>query len=294
MIYSFIIVNYNTKEITSACINSIFDNSNLKDIEFEIIIIDNNSTDGSEEYIISQFPTVIYKYNRDNLGFGKANNIGAKIATGDYLVFINSDTIALDTDFYELYKIISSKDSIGFLGCKILNADNSIQSIGYDFPSLMNELRLRILFWNFNFVKKFRFSKYVDRGVKEVDWISGCFMIVERELFFMLNGFDDKIFMYSEDLDICLSASKLGKKNYVYDKTQIYHLHGKSGNKKNPSFKQQITRKENYFYVIKKHDVTKFIILIKMLVYLNTLTVFYFKKISYNINLVQKSLNNKL
>ncbi|WP_418790835.1 glycosyltransferase family 2 protein [Phosphitispora sp. TUW77] len=289
MIYSFIIVNYNTKRITADCIQSLIDNKHLKYIEHEIIVVDNASKDGSQEFIEANFPQVMLIKNKENLGFGKANNIGSKAANGKYLIFINSDTIAYETDFYSLLDISEANSQMGFLSCKILNEDGSIQSIGYNFPSLMNEIKLRLLLWNFKFIKKIRLNNYDDKGIFEVDWLSGSFMICDKSLFELLGGFDKDIFMYSEDLDICYRAYSAGKINLIYDRTSIYHLHGKSGNKKNPSFKQLINRKENYFYVIKKNRIVKFMFLIKTLTYINVIIVYIGKRI---LTIVKTLQNN--
>ncbi len=133
---SIIIVNYNTKELIKNCINSIYENT--KDIDFEIIVSDNGSTDGSVEMLKNDFPNVILIENNANLGFGKANNNGLKVAKGEYIFYLNSDTVLLNNAvkmFYDYWEQNLQKDKIGALGANLLNEKLKITHSGEDFPS---------------------------------------------------------------------------------------------------------------------------------------------------------------
>lgn len=280
MIYSFIIVNYNTKLITGETIQSLLENHSLKNFIYEIIVVDNNSSDGSQEYLKKKFPLINLIQSSENIGFGRANNLGSNYSSGDYLVFINSDTLSKNTNYELLLEQFKTNENIGFLSCKILNENNSIQSLGFKFPSIINDIKLRILFWNFNFMKKIRFKNYKNRGLFSVDWVSGCFMICEKESFFQIGQFDKSIFMYSEDLDICYRMVQNNKLNYVLDTTSLYHLHGKSSNNKKLTAKKLMNNKKNYFYVIKKNNITKGIWILRTLSYINVIILLSGKKIS--------------
>ncbi|WP_372780544.1 glycosyltransferase family 2 protein [Priestia aryabhattai] len=284
---SFIIVNYNTKIITSDCIESINKNKTLANFNYEIIVVDNNSSDSSLEYFQKQnFDNVKLIKNEANKGFGQANNIGAINSDGKYLVLLNSDTIVDQTNFALLINTISKNMSIGVLSAKILNDNDTIQSLGFNFPSLRNDTKLNLLFWNYNFVKKFRYKKYKDRGVFKTDWVSGCFMIMRKSDYQSVNGFDENIFMYAEDVDLCLRLFKNKKYSYIHDHTFIYHLHGKSGDKKNIKLSQLLKRKENYYYVIKKNELfgSSKLFLIKLTYLINSLVVVAGKKFKSKIN----------
>ncbi|MCQ6564938.1 glycosyltransferase family 2 protein [Bacillus mycoides] len=281
-IISFIIVNYNTKNITEDCVNSINKNKSLKHFNYEIIIVDNDSNDGSREYFKEQtFANTIIIENDSNAGFGKANNIGVRFSKGKYIVLLNSDTLVGETNFELLIDTMRNNENIGVLSTKILNRDKSIQSLGFNFPSLMNEVKLNLLFWNFNFIKKLRFKNYNNKGLFKVDWVSGSFMILKKEDYSSIGGFDERIFMYAEDLDLCYRLCEKNKYSYVLDDTSIYHLHGESGSKKNLSVRNLLKRRENYHYVIKKHKMFNPIklLIMKLTYFLNALVVVMIKKL---------------
>ncbi|WP_148359275.1 glycosyltransferase family 2 protein [Peribacillus simplex] len=279
---SFIIINYNTKNITEDCINSININKTLTDIKYEIILVDNDSTDGSIKYFTeNKYENVILIKNNKNEGFGKANNIGVKNSTGKYVVLLNSDTIVDQTDFKLLIGKISDNESIGVLSAKILNKDKSIQSLGFDFPSIKNEVKLNLLFWNFNFIKKFRYRNYKNKGLFRTEWVSGCFMIIRKLDYKEVGGFDEDIFMYAEDVDLCYRLYKKNKYSFVMDETSIYHLHGLSGNKKRIKLNQLLKRKENYYYIIRKNNLLSpfKLFLIKLTYIFNAIVVVTGKKL---------------
>ncbi|MEX5519326.1 glycosyltransferase family 2 protein [Bacillus cereus] len=281
-IISFIIVNYNTKKITKDCVDSINKNESLKQFQYEVIIVDNDSNDGSREYFKEHaFANTIIIENDKNDGFGKANNIGVRFSKGKYIVLLNSDTLVGETNFELLIDTIKSKNNIGVLSTKILNRDSSIQSLGFNFPSLINEVKLNLLFWNFNFIKNLRFKNYSNKGLFRVDWVSGSFMIIKKEDYSSIGGFDEKIFMYAEDLDLCYRLYEENKYSYVLDNTSIYHLHGESGSKKKLSLKKLLKRRENYHYVINKHKIFNpmKLLIMKLTYFLNALVVVMLKKL---------------
>lgn len=285
---SFIIVNYNTKVVTEECINSILDNKSIDSL-FEVIVVDNDSTDDSSNYlkkVFNEYKNVKIIKNIKNVGFGNANNIGFRESKGEFLIFLNSDTLVSHTDFNVLLNQFSLEKNIGFLSSLVLNSNNTIQSIGYDRPSLKTDFKVNMLYWNFNFIKSIRLSKYKKRGLKQVGWVSGCFMICSKDDFLRLKGFDPNIFMYAEDLDICLRMEKIGKKNYIYDETSIYHLHGKSSNS-NKLFEKLYKQKKNYFYVLEKNYFDN-ISLIKFMTIYHIITLTFLKKIIGKVSFLRR------
>lgn len=279
--FSFIIVNYNTATITDKCIRSLLTNQSLENFKTEIIVVDNASVDGSEQALTSKFGSAIRIIRSDeNIGFGRANNLGVEYATGRVLVLINSDSVADLTDFCSILDILNSEASLGFLGIKVLNEDLTIQTLGNSFPDLLVDFKTHVLFQDLNIFKKIRYSNYSEQGLFQVDWVSGCFMAVRKTVFDELKGFDPNIFMYAEDIDICFRAFEKGYSNYMFDKTSVIHLHGKSGDKK-PSLKKMMKTVPNYFYVVKKHGLSHFPFLIKCFTYFNVLAVWIVKRLKY-------------
>ncbi|MBT2290573.1 glycosyltransferase family 2 protein [Paenibacillus albidus] len=254
---SIVIVNYNTKEMTSRCVDSFLHNR-VDDKDIEIIVVDNASTDGSSVYFQEKYSyreNIKIILNEKNFGFGLANNIGVGVARGHYIAFANSDTYVDGFDFGNLIKCFEEHGNLGALSCKILYPNGSIQTLGFDFPSLLNDFKLNVLFWNYKFVKKIRYRNYHNKGLIKRDWVSGCFFMCKKELFQKVNGFDSEIFMYAEDLDICARFYSLGLENFVYDKEEIYHLHGQSSINSKISFKKMLVSKKNYYYVMRKNKL---------------------------------------
>lgn len=224
---SVIIVNYNTKSLLRDCINSVI--YQTKDISFEIIVSDNGSSDGSIEMLKSEFPKVIVLDNKDNLGFGKANNRGAEISNGKYLFLLNSDTILLNNAIKEFYDYAEKNEKL-LLGSYLYDRDHKITVSYGRFASRLTMLK-RIIYVKFPFVLKFRLKAKPLTIIpieKDIDYICGADLFVEKKVFEELKGFDENIFMYCEDEDLCLRALKKNYKCRVITTPKIIHLEGKS------------------------------------------------------------------
>jgi GT2 family glycosyltransferase len=232
---SIVIVNYNTKDLVIQCLQSIFENT--IDLSFEVIVVDNASVDGSSTEIKEKYPEVKLYCSEINLGFGKANNLGAKLAAGTFLFLLNSDTLLIENsikilkEFYEN----SNNSQIGVVGCKLLDK-NKKPHISYgNFPSFFQEffeLGLNKIF------KKFYSEKLsptiIDNGVenKFVDYIIGADMFFKKSIFEEIGGFDEDFFLYYEETEICYRLNKLGYKIVWNPDTSIIHYLGSSGKKK--------------------------------------------------------------
>lgn len=237
--FSIIIINYNTKELTKNCIDSVFFNFNKND--FEIILVDNASQDGSVEMLKDNFNGKIKIIaNSKNTGFGPANNQGAQMAKGDYLFLLNSDTIIKDNILLKLEEFLSENKDAGIVAPKLFLGDGSEQPFAFgDYPCLLS-----LIFEKFK-----KPPKYLE-GPFEVEWVSGAALIIKRKLFERLGGFDEKFFMYFEDIDLCKRAKEMNYKVFINPKISLTHLCGKS-----PS--RFIKRKSYYYksqdYFYKKH-----------------------------------------
>jgi O-antigen biosynthesis protein len=228
---SIIIVNYNVKEFLQNLIDSIKKAS--LNLTKEIIIIDNASDDGSVEFIKDKFPEVKLISNQQNLGFGKANNIGLKLASGKYFLLINPDTLVAEDTFEKMISFFESNSEVGLAGCKILNPDGSLQlACRRSFPgpwtSFTKVTGLSSLFPNNKIFARYNLTYLDENKSYEVDAISGSFMMMRKEVYQKVGGFDEQFFMYGEDLDLCYRIQKSGFKVYYVHSTQIIHYKGES------------------------------------------------------------------
>jgi GT2 family glycosyltransferase len=228
---SIIIVNYNVKEFIQNLLHSVFKSGcNLK---YEIIIIDNASDDGSAEFINEKFLDVNLIVNNKNIGFGKANNIGLSAAKGKYILLINPDTLIREDTLEKMISFFEKNPDAGLAGCKILNPDGSLQlACRRSFPgpwtSFCKVTGLSSLFPNSRLFARYNLTYLDENQIHEVDAISGSFMMMKREVYEKVGGFDEQFFMYGEDLDICYRIQKAGWKVYYTPDTQIIHYKGES------------------------------------------------------------------
>ena len=218
---SIIILSYNTKELTVSCIEAILNEykKELEEKNFEIIVVDNNSSDNSVS-AIGKIPGVVNLkiiLNKENLGFARGANIGAKTAKGSYLLFLNSDTEILDRNFLEMVKFLEHDEKAAILGGKLENSDGSAQASAGKFYTLFN---LVIMLLG---LERFGFLRSSPNKIKKVDWVSGACMMVRQDLFSKLSGFDEKLFMYMEDMELCFRAKKLGFLTYFYPDIKLRH-----------------------------------------------------------------------
>jgi GT2 family glycosyltransferase len=226
ILVSVIIVNYNGLKYLDDCFISI--KKNLQNISYEIIVVDNLSTDESVEFIKKKYPEVILIESTINLGFGQGNNLGVKHAKGKLVLLLNNDTILLNS-LHETISFFMQNKAIGALGIKMLDANqNYLQSVG-KFPNFINMLFFRKLFNN---SKEF-ISGNFNNEVYFVDWITGAFMLINKETYTKINGFDPEYFMYVEDVDLCKKITNQNLKIAFYPSSEYIHFIGFNP-KKNP------------------------------------------------------------
>lgn len=262
---SIIIVSYNTAKITQNCINSILQ-SRIK-VPYEIIIVDNNSTDNTVSKIRnSQFEirNVHNKLNiiqnTTNVGFARANNQGVNIALGQYILLLNSDTIILDNAIQDLLDYYQSHPNIQFLGPKLLNADNSPQpscAPFYTLPVIFAALFLRGDYWGLT-----RWSPHTSQ---QVDWLSGACILTKKEYYKSLNGFDEAIFMYMDEVDLLYRGHLLNYYTYCYPKARVVHLGSASSSGRTEPILQVY---KGFLYFYKKHYSRFTLIILKFMLQL--------------------------
>jgi len=221
-----VIVSYNTAKLTLDCLRSIYEQT--RRVSFEVVVIDNASSDGSVAAIHQEFPECIVIENVKNLGFAAANNQGLCRARGRYALLLNSDTRVLDGAIDKAVAFADVHPESGMVGCRTLSANGSIQYNCFMFPSLLNLAlsltqltslrprnrffgRARMTWWNYD-------------TVREVDAVAGCFMLVRRQAFEEVGPMSEEYFMYSEDTDWCWRFSRKGWKVLYTPDAVIVHI----------------------------------------------------------------------
>jgi len=229
---SIIIVSYNTCEMTLACLNSLYEET--KEFSFEVFLFDNDSSDGSAEAIAAQFPQVRLIAHKENLGFAGGNNFVAKEANGEYILLLNPDTLVLDGAIQKLYAFAQANPKAGIWGGRTLFGDKSLNPAScWQKITLWNvfcrSFGLAWLFPNSSIFNREAYGGWDRSTVKQVDIVSGCFFMLKRDLWEKLGGFAPEFFMYGEEADLCLRASKLyGAKPMVTPEATIVHYGGAS------------------------------------------------------------------
>jgi N-acetylglucosaminyl-diphospho-decaprenol L-rhamnosyltransferase len=220
-----IIINWNSGEQTLKCIESIQLNS--QDTVNEIIVIDNNSTDNSQ-LLISNTEGIQFIQSNSNLGFAKACNLGAQKSKSTFLLFLNPDTILYEKTLSNVLHFMLAKesDSIGICGIQLLDENKTLSRTCSYFPNswtmLLYTLGLSKIFTQFNY----HMTDWNHSESKEVDHVIGAFFLVRKSLFDRLNGFDERFFMYLEDLDFSLRAFRAGYTSYYLSTVQAFHKGG--------------------------------------------------------------------
>ena len=253
---SIIIVNWNTKELLANCIRSIIERREV--LKYEIIVVDNASTDGSIEMIRDQFPYVNLIESKKNLGFARGNNRALAEVNGRYVLYLNPDTELKTNAISGVANFLDTYSEYGAAGCKILNPDGSIQlTCARTFPSPFRQFcflaMLNRLFPKSRFFSTVEMAYWDHSDSREIDCLSGAFMMVRKSLADELRGFDENLFMYAEDVDLCFRIKSKGKKIYYLATEEIYHFEG-AGTRKNPNpnFSSIMQMGSNYYF-IRKH-----------------------------------------
>ena len=220
MTLSIVIVNFNGRHFLDDCLRSI---SKQVPFDHEVIIVDNASTDGSVEYLRKAYSQVRLIENEENLGFARANNIGANDAKGDFLLLLNNDTILLD-DLTSAIAILKGDESVGILGARMLGKDGEYRhSSGY-FPEPLRLFKLSSLYRKDGGFGTGDFE--VENSVYPVDWVEGSFLLTRMSLWRDIGGLDESYFMYVEDIDYAKMALLLGKQAVFFPDISYMHFGG--------------------------------------------------------------------
>ena len=230
---SVIIVNWNTKILLLDCVESLY--RTTLDSSMEIIVVDNASSDGSVDSLQKRFSQVKVIENPDNFGFAKANNIGINKASGRYICLVNSDVIALGGVLDKMRIYMENRPAIGALAPKTYFGDMQIQKNCREYPTLRNifcqEFLLNTLFPTIACFRGRDMTWFDHNSVMEIEVLSGCFLMVRREVIDQVGLLDEQFFFYSEDVDWCKRIHDAGWKLVHYPMAEAMHLgHGSSSN----------------------------------------------------------------
>jgi GT2 family glycosyltransferase len=251
---SVIIVNYNVKFFLEQCLCSVL--KACKDLEAEIFVVDNNSTDGSREWLAPRFPSVKFKWNTTNNGFGKASNSVLKEAKGEHILFLNPDTIVAEDCFLQCLSFFGKYPRCGALGVRMIDGSGrflkeskrSLPSAKFSFFKISGLARL--------FPTSKIFAGYYAGDLPAtqdhpVDVLAGAFMMLSKKAIEATRGFDEAFFMYGEDVDLSYRVHLAGLENWYFAGTTIVHFKGESTQKLSPSYTKNFYGAMAYF--VKKH-----------------------------------------
>lgn len=227
---SIVIICWNDLKVIANCLKSVFDET--RDMEFEAIVSDNGSTDGSIDYIRRNFATVRVVENGANLGFARGNNAGIHVAQGEYILILNPDTIIRDRALEKFVRYAERHPEAGAFGCRVLNPDGSFQNPARPIPSLSGYLVAALgLSWLGRFSNAFVSNLYPGwdgRSERSIGFQSGCCVLFRSDLLKRLGGFDERFFYHFEETDLCFRVWKAGSSILYYPGAEITHLGGQS------------------------------------------------------------------
>jgi GT2 family glycosyltransferase len=228
---SVIILNYNVRYFLEQCVASV--QEALSNIDGEIIVVDNNSLDDSCEMMKTHFPNVKLIENTTNLGFPKGNNIGVAHAKGDYICILNPDTVVAEDTFEKVLAFAEKQKNIGIVGCKLIDGTGNFlpeckRGVPTPFVALTKIFSLYKLFPKTALFNRYYAQHLSENETGKVGILVGAFMIMKRNLYQEIGGFDENCFMYSDDIDLSYMALKKGKTNYYFHETTVIHYKGES------------------------------------------------------------------
>ncbi|MFH1857438.1 MAG: glycosyltransferase family 2 protein [Candidatus Omnitrophota bacterium] len=228
---SVIIPHYNRGALLERCLASI--PAGASELSYEVIVVDNGSRDGSLAMVQQHFPSVILLRNDKNEGFSRATNRGLRIAKGGHLLCLNHDTALVPNSLNALVSFMGKHPEAGVVGGKILNLDGTVQPSARAFPGLATAFFnrgsfLTRLFPRNPFTTRYLLTDWNHGTVREVDWVSGSFFLIRRELLETVGLFDERFFLYCEDVDYCRRAKEANYRVFYVPDGQMLHETGYS------------------------------------------------------------------
>lgn len=254
MLLSVIIVNYNVKYCLEYCLTSV--TKAMANLEGEIFVVDNNSTDGSKNFFCNKFPGVNFIWNTENMGFARANNLALLRASGQYVLFLNPDTIVSEDCFEKCITFIQSKSNRVACGVKMINGNGKfLKESKRAFPTPVTSLYklsgLSDLFPKSKIFSKYHLGFLNENENHEVDVLAGAFIMLPKKILDKVGSFDETFFMYGEDIDLSFRIQEAGYKNFYFAETSIIHFKGESTKKGSLNYVKMFYKAMSVF--VKKH-----------------------------------------
>lgn len=253
---SVIILNYNVRYFLEQCVLSV--QKALEGIDGEIVVIDNNSSDDSCEMMQQLFPNVKLIENKENLGFPKGNNIGVAQAKGAYICILNPDTVVAEDTFSKILNTKNWQLNTGIIGCKLIDGTGNFlpeSKRGVPTP-WVSFTKIFGLYKVSNLFGKYYAQHLTENQSGNVDILVGAFMVMKRELYNEIGGFDENCFMYSDDIDLSYMVLQKGKYNYYFHETAVIHYKGES-TVRDEKYMKRFQEAMQFFY--KKHFKKSFV-----------------------------------
>jgi GT2 family glycosyltransferase len=252
---SVIIVNWNSRVYVQQCLTSLF--AHYRGDELQVIVVDSASFDGCGEMLARDFPSVQFIQSPHNIGFARANNMGARYATGSYLLLLNPDMEFIEDSLSILRSYLESLPGADAVGCRLLNRDRTLQiSCVQSFPTFTNQLLgSRLLQRWFPRSSLWGISALYRSIPSEVEMLSGACILLRRDCFDHVGGFTESYFMYAEDLDLCFKLHRNGYKIFHVPATSIIHFGGGSTGKAASNFSAVMMRASLYHFMHLHHGI---------------------------------------
>lgn len=227
---SVVIVSLNTRNVLRECLESVRRES--RSLRVQTIVVDNNSSDGSQDMVGEEFPEVVLIRSEVNLGFGGANNLGFQSASGRYIVLLNSDAFLTECALERSVRHMDEDEKVGLSGGRLVGRDGSWQPSARRFPTILDDLIVRS-----GLAARFPHSRFFGRFDRtwanvmepaEVDWVPGAYSIIRADVLAVVGPFDPRFFLYCEEVDLCRRIKQLGYSVYYWPDISVIHLGGES------------------------------------------------------------------
>lgn len=261
---SIIILNWNTRDLLADCLDSVA--QTCGDLDLETIVVDNASSDGSQDMVRQRFPHVRLIANSENVGFARGNNQGIAMSRGRYALLLNSDALLLDHSLPAMLELAEAEPRAGIVGAHLLNSDHSFQASHTPFPTLWREFLILS-----GVGRKLHGPWYPSRGPQEgkgpqvADYVEGACLLVRRQAFEEVGGLDENYFMYAEEVDWCYAMREKGWQVWYQPSAKVIHLGGGSSKNRKPQREADLYRSRVRFF--RKHYGDRAAQLLKLQIY---------------------------
>jgi hypothetical protein len=247
---SIVVVNWNTREMLATCLRTAQEMAD--EVSIELVVVDNASTDGSQDMLRQQFPGARLILNTQNVGFARANNQGVAAAQGRCVLLLNSDAFLLPRSLSAMVELADANPHLGLVGAHLLNSDGTFQASYTPFPSLWQEFLI------LSGLGRLFFGRYYpsrgpqeSRGPQPVDYVEGACLLARREAYQAVGGMDEGFFMYAEEVDLCYALIRAGWQVWYHPDARVTHLGGASSRNRKPQREGDLYRSRVRFF--RKH-----------------------------------------